>query len=294
MDLTSAFLSSLISSGGQTPESFLGDPYEQKINAHSPLFQVLSGGSICANFPFSFDLAALPCHMLLYTREGCGKLIRDSQVFTLDASSFLFLNCGDRFRIDIAASPWHYDVLFITGKELSWYSQTPLKGQPALLSFSPYSEVVLHMEKLLALKEITSPGTEFIISGLLYNIIMECISACSKTVSPGKRIPTYLNNIRELFDNAYAENYSLEELAMRFHISKYRLCREFSDAFGISPMQYLNRRRIHMASHLLLTTDLKIHEVGSQVGISNTNHFITLFKRYMIVTPLEYKQQMMS
>ena len=41
MDLTSAFLSSIISSGSQTPEAFLGEPYEQKIHADSPLFHIL-------------------------------------------------------------------------------------------------------------------------------------------------------------------------------------------------------------------------------------------------------------
>lgn len=293
MDLKSVFLSSLISSGSQTPETFLGDPYEQKIDADSPLFQILSGGTICANFPFSFDLSTLPCHMLLYTREGCGKLIRDSQVFTLDASSLLFLNCEDRFRVDIAAAPWRYDVLFITGKDLLWYSEQALKGIPALFYFSPYSETVLHMERLFSLKETASWTAAFTISGLLHHIIGECISACLRT-SPDNKIPTYLTELRKLFDNAFAENYSLDDLARRFHVSKYRLCREFGNAFGASPMQYLNRRRIYMAAHLLLTTDLKIHEVGTRVGISNTNHFITLFKRYMIVTPLEYKQQMNS
>lgn len=291
MDLKSAFLSSLISFSTRTPEAFLGEPYMQIVTAVSPLFQVMSGGSIHADFPFSFDIAALPCHMLLYTREGCGKLIRDGQVSTLDASSFLFLNCEDRFRLDIATAPWHYDVLFITGKELSWYSGQPLRGEPALLSLSPYSEIVLYMERLLALRESASPAAAFTISGLLHHITSECISFCLQT-SPDTKIPAYLMELRELFDNAFAESYCLEDLARRFHVSKYRLCREFGDAFGTPPMQYLNKRRIDMAAHLLLTTELKIHEVGTRVGISNTNHFITLFKRYMIVTPLEYKQQM--
>lgn len=291
MNLKSVFLSSLISYSARTPELFLGKPYEQQITSASPLFQIISGGSIHADFPFSFDIATLPCHILLYTREGCGKLIRDGQVFTLDVCSLLFLNCEDRFRLDIATEPWRYDVLFITGKELSWYSGQPLRGEPAILSLSPYSEIVMRMEKLFSLRESSSPAAAFTISGLLYNIITECISSCLST-SPVPKIPAYLCDIRELFDTNFAESYSLEELARRFHVSKYRLCREFGDAFGVSPMQYLNRRRIHIASHLLLTTDLKIHEVGNQVGISNTNHFITMFKKYMMVTPLEYKQRM--
>lgn len=58
------------------------------------------------------------------------------------------------------------------------------------------------------------------------------------------------------------------------------------------PAQYLNKRRIEVAKHLLITTDYRIHEVGSMVGIDNTNHFITLFRKYTGATPLEYKQRL--
>lgn len=45
-----------------------------------------------------------------------------------------------------------------------------------------------------------------------------------------------------------------------------------------------------LPKRLLLTTDLSVHEVGSQVGIENTNHFINLFKKDTGTTPLSFKQ----
>ena len=55
-------------------------------------------------------------------------------------------------------------------------------------------------------------------------------------------------------------------------------------------MHYLNHQRILAAKRLLLTTDMSVHEVGSQVGIENTNHFINLFKKETGATPLSFKQ----
>lgn len=69
-----------------------------------------------------------------------------------------------------------------------------------------------------------------------------------------------------------------------------RICREFSKYYGVSPIQYLNHRRMEAAKKLLLTTDETIHEIGSMVGIHNTNHFINLFKRETGATPLVFKQ----
>ena len=51
-----------------------------------------------------------------------------------------------------------------------------------------------------------------------------------------------------------------------------------------------NHKRIEEAKKLLLTTNDTIHEIGSKVGIHNTNHFINLFKRETGATPLAFKQ----
>lgn len=292
MDLKSTFETSLISFGSHNkPEDFLGSFFQYHTPGDTPLLRLLSGGRLLAESPFSFDIAGLPCHMMLYTRKGCGKLIRSRQVYTLDETSFLFLDCQERFRIDIASAPWQYDVIFVAGRDLPWYSRQVPGEEPALLSLPPCSEIILCMEQLLSLENPLSPSLSFTVSGLLHHMAAISVSACLKS-SPEGKLPSYLYSIRELFDNGFEESYSLEALAHRFHISKYRLCREFGAAFGCSPIQYLNRRRIQMASHLLLTTNLKVHEIGNRVGIPNTNHFITLFKKHMLATPLEYRQRM--
>lgn len=98
-------------------------------------------------------------------------------------------------------------------------------------------------------------------------------------------MPSYLLSIKNQMDTGYAEPLSLDDLETTYRISRYRICREFSLHYGESPMHYLNSRRIDAAKKLLLTTDLSVHEVGSQVGIENTNHFINLFKK----TPVQLR-----
>ena len=100
-------------------------------------------------------------------------------------------------------------------------------------------------------------------------------------------VPSYLLSVKNQMDKNYAEPLSLDDLEATYRISRYRICREFSFHFGESPMRYLNSRRIDAAKRLLLTTDLSVHEVGSQVGIENTNHFINLFKKDTGTTPLQ-------
>lgn len=104
---------------------------------------------------------------------------------------------------------------------------------------------------------------------------------------PYTNIELYYKNC---FDNDYDEPFSLEESANKYHINKYRLCREFSAYFGNTPLQYLNNIRIDQAKDLLINTDEKISTIGQMVGFENTNHFIRLFKSKTGVTPLAYRK----
>ena len=59
--------------------------------------------------------------------------------------------------------------------------------------------------------------------------------------------------------------------------------------FGVSPVQYLNSRRIGQAQHFLLTTGLSASQIASQVGISNVNYFYTVFKKLVGQSPVSYR-----
>lgn len=233
------------------------------VEMQDPFLHVLSSGSCQANAPWFYEAAPLSCYLLLYTSKGCGKLLFGSQVFTLTKNTMVFCSCEKRFRLDAALSPWAFSLYLISGSSLKSYAGLLSKDQePVVMDVPPFSDTALHLQKLP--------------------------SAISSDQS--SLLPSYLAEARILFDHHFEENYSLDELAMRFHVSKYRFCREFGTAFGETPLQYLNQKRIKVAKHLLLTTSLKIHEVGSAVGIDNTNHFISLFKKYTGLTPLVYRQ----
>lgn len=296
MDFKSSFLNSIISppklSASEKPDLFLGTCFSQDEDTSSPLFRLLSGGDHHVLFPWSFDIKSLDCFLLIYTKKGCGKLLLGSQVYSLDADSLLLLDCNQHFRIDIAVDPWIYQAFFFTSSALSYYRGLFPEEHFSVTHVLPHSDMVMSMERLLAQYPGSRLPQKLVISDLLGHIVTDCFSSLLKKEDASDQIPLYIKDIRSLFDNEFKQLYTLDDLEKQFGISKYRLCREFGAAYGMSPLQYLNKRRIDVAGHLLLTTDHKVHVIGSMVGIDNTNHFITLFKKYMGMTPLEYKQRM--
>lgn len=272
------------------PESFLGQIFsEDPMLADKTASHFYSGGIISVRNSWSFDIRELDCFMLLYTSSGCGKLLMNQHVISLTENSLLLLDCRQRFRIDVAVSPWKYQVLFFDNAHaaelLSLITEEPF----CILNTTAHSEYVLQLEKLLCLNSEKTMISQLRASDLLNHLLTEVTVEFLKKDLEFRKIPSYIEKIHDLFEEHYEENYSLDDLEARFSISKYRICREFGEYYGITPLQYLNRRRIRIACHLLETTSLRIHEVGSAVGIDNTNHFISLFKKYEGCTPLEYK-----
>lgn len=105
-----------------------------------------------------------------------------------------------------------------------------------------------------------------------------------------KTLPYYISEMIDLYKSQYSQPLPLAALEERLGISKYRLCREFTEYLGVSPLQYLNQIRIDAACTLLKNTNMKIYEIGINVGFENTNHFINLFKSKTGYTPGKYRE----
>lgn len=100
----------------------------------------------------------------------------------------------------------------------------------------------------------------------------------------------YLRDLKHYIDNHLKSHIRLADLEVRCHMSKYRICHEFSAAFGLPPLKYLNKKRMEAAENLLLSTQKKVHEIALETGFENTNHFINLFKKEYGSTPQVYRE----
>jgi AraC family transcriptional regulator len=67
----------------------------------------------------------------------------------------------------------------------------------------------------------------------------------------------------------------------------------FSEAFGrsvgMSPHQYILRRRVDAAKQLLADGDLPVAEVASALGFSTQSHFGRIFRQITGMTPKRYR-----
>ena len=65
----------------------------------------------------------------------------------------------------------------------------------------------------------------------------------------------------------------------------------FSKLIGISPLQYLNKRRIEKAQELLIGTHDTLYLIARQVGFSDEYYFSRIFKKTVGISPDKYRKQ---
>ncbi len=82
---------------------------------------------------------------------------------------------------------------------------------------------------------------------------------------------------------------SLSELAKLCFLSKSQLNRRFQAAYGVSPIQWLNRFRLYSARELLKNTDYSIIEISEKSGFKNTSDLYRHFKAKFGVSPKQYQ-----
>lgn len=92
-----------------------------------------------------------------------------------------------------------------------------------------------------------------------------------------KRIAWSTDFIHTYFDRPL----TIDQLAESAHLSKYHFIRLFRRVHGMTPHQFLQRKRGAVAQRLLETTDLGHHEITARVGF---DHRSTMFRQLLRMT----------
>lgn len=123
----------------------------------------------------------------------------------------------------------------------------------------------------------------------IINFLIEELSFISKTIG----IASTDNGIKRIIryvDNKYYCDLKLESLAEIFGYNSSYLGKLFKENTGKSFNTYLDILRIDKAKELLVEDRLKVYQVCEKVGYKNIDYFYSKFKRYVGISPSNYKK----
>ncbi len=83
---------------------------------------------------------------------------------------------------------------------------------------------------------------------------------------------------------------SVAKLAMKLGVSDRHVRRIFEAQFGVSPLQYLQTRRLHTAKQLLADTQLPITQIALMSGFASVRRFNAAFAAHYRLSPTQLRR----
>lgn len=99
-----------------------------------------------------------------------------------------------------------------------------------------------------------------------------------------------LGSILHYIHHNYTSNITLESIAPLFGYNHSYLGKIFRKKMGVSFNEYIDRLRIERAKALLLEDDAKVYAISKQIGYKNVDYFHVKFRKYVAMSPVEYRR----
>jgi AraC family transcriptional regulator len=127
----------------------------------------------------------------------------------------------------------------------------------------------------------------------LEGILLEMLAEGARHAQPAgsvTMIPKWLRIAREYLDANFLRPLSLSEIAAAAGVHRVHLSREFRRYCSTTVGEFLRRRRIEHACHLVSATNTPLAEIAMTCGFSDQSHFSATFRRQVGMTPARFRQ----
>ena len=281
----------VISDSKYETTEFFQKKYSLEDPASSSSLHPVSGGEILLSSPLEASFSSLPFLFITYCIEGALFIEHAAGSTFIPAGHFFALPASEPFFLKSVMLPGCFRYFFISGDITSFlpYLKHTAPLHPALKLHSPYT-----LNHLLRFPLLLTPeqalDMHLILTPLLTSYAKSSLSQNTAPAPSETMIPGYLDAMRNIIHQHFNEPHTLQNFEDRFGISHYRLCREYRDTFGISPMLDLNNTRIEHAKKMLLETPLNIQEICNRTGFYDINNFIRIFKKNTGLTPGHFRK----
>jgi AraC-like DNA-binding protein len=96
-------------------------------------------------------------------------------------------------------------------------------------------------------------------------------------------------HMERVMEENFAYNLKIENYASLCHMSLSNFKRSFKQIYNTTPGAWLQCRKLDLARHLILTSELAVNQISFDCGFEDTSHFIRVFKQKYLLTPHQYR-----
>lgn len=101
-----------------------------------------------------------------------------------------------------------------------------------------------------------------------------------------------VKRVTEYVDERLDGPIRVDDLAAAAKFSPGHFRRAFSISFGVSPHAFVMQKRIERARMLLLASEHEMGDIAFACGLSDHAHFSRLFRRFVGITPSQWRHEL--
>lgn len=223
--------------------------------------------------------------LILYTVGGCGTLEYRGKIYELTPNTIALINCIDPHTYYPSGDEkWSFYYVHFSGSE-SFKMYEYIYSLDESAKFEGNNILFKYVTDIISHCKTRTVAFETKISKRICGIVYEMILTRQQKEKSG------IDTICEYINENYAEEISVEKLADMLNYSRCHFSVKFKQLMGMTPHEYVKKRRIDRAKELLIEDNTSIEKIAELIGYNDACSFIRAFKSTENITPLQFKKR---
>ncbi|QPF88635.1 helix-turn-helix domain-containing protein [Bradyrhizobium commune] len=106
----------------------------------------------------------------------------------------------------------------------------------------------------------------------------------------GGLAPSVVRRIRDYIEGHIGQRITVKLLAKLANLSVCYFVRAFKRSLGVTPHDYLIRRRVELTMALLSGTAMALSEIAAAAGFADQSHCARRFRQHVGMSPCDYRR----
>jgi AraC-like DNA-binding protein len=220
-------------------------------------------------------------YSLSYRYKGRISIEDGEKALISEGGSITFIPKGLSYRTEVLEDTQMAVIHFKLARDIDFRNAAVFETQDA--------ELRLLFERLVRNFRVDAP-LDFRCMSVFYELLAKLERTASED---GIHVPEKIRRAKKyIAQNYQSPQLSIEGVAGELGVSTAYLRREFSRAYGLSPIAFLRNVRIGNAKNMLASGYLSIEAIAAQCGFSGTGYFIQVFHKAVGDSPDRYRRRL--
>ncbi|UUI40629.1 AraC family transcriptional regulator [Oceanobacillus oncorhynchi] len=267
--------------------------FENPINNNLDLTVYTFGKESCEK-NYSYGPSIRSGYIIHFILKGKGKYKVGDKVYHLEKNEAFLIEPNNLVYYEAdSVDPWEYIWVGFYGVKAKDYLNKTILNEHLIFNFNPNTKLIETLENMVKCG-IISINRDMILLSHLYLFLYElCKEFPNEKRSIELRQQSYIENAIRFINENYANELTVEDVALHVSLNRSYLHRLFKQYLHQSPQNYIINLKIERSCHLLENTNYRISDIARSVGYSDALLFTKMFKKMKGISPSHFRNNLL-